>query len=152
MSPNFNLLLDPKGDDPLRSFRARPYTWDRKQASDSEAFRDKMHQRYRFPTTKPKTPNPVLPHSLDHVTTAAEIGFDPEPAPKGMRGPLTWQAETLKWLFIFLGLLSLLVTVLLLSSIFGGVVKLVSIVLTTWWCVEKARLFLNSDEEFEVES
>lgn len=142
-----------KGCDPLRSFRGNPYPWDKTQPSDAEADRNSYHQRYQFPDSKPESSKPAyVPHILDHRTEAAKVGFDPEPAPETTRGPLTWQAEMFQWLFIFLGLLGILVLFLVLSQIFGGIVELVLVLLLVWWLSFKVRKFLDSEVEWEVES
>lgn len=150
-SKNYNLFLNPKAQDALRSFRQRPYAWDPNQTSETEAFRDRMQQRYRFPNTQPKESKPAyVPHILDHRAEAAKVGYE-KPAPIAVQSPLTWQADVLKWLFIFLGMLILLFLSIALSSVFGGIVELVLIFLTGWFCLEKMRIFLNSDDEFEIE-
>lgn len=152
MSKNFNAFIR-DGCDPLRSFRVNPYPWDKTQSSDAEAYRNSYRERYEFPDSKPEAPKPAyVPQILDHRIEAAKVGFDPEPAPETIRGPLTWQAEMFRWLFVFLGLLSMLVVSLFLGEIFGGIVELVLIFLLVWWVSHKVRKFLDSEEEWEVES
>lgn len=148
MSENYNLFLNSKENDPLRSFRQRPYIWDSSQASESQAFRDRMHRQYRFPSNRPVSPKQVyVPHVLDHNIESRKPGFEVKSAPETLQTPLRWQADFLHWLFVVLGLLILLMVLLAMVNMFGGIVGLVLIFLPAWYCVEKVLIFLNSEIE-----
>lgn len=141
-SINYNAFL--KQQDPLRTFRVRPYTWDPKQTSESEAFRDRMYQRYHFPNTNPKLPEPAyVPYILDHRIEGAKVGLDTilQPVPRTILAHLTWQVYVMQIADHIWGSFNPVCLFVRLHYFFGGMVEVILFVVTAWFVIEKLSNF-----------
>jgi len=158
-------LLDPKLDD-LRSFRGRSHFWI-PNYNDTMALRDENFKKFNSRTLQPVPTFDV--QYAEHVFVGSLAGNDEYFSVEGpvfhhahsrsrktgekkmvIGEPNNSRLEFLKWFFVVVVIIALLLSLGLLRRIFGSAVTFIATVLALSYVWSYARKWLEAEDEFSI--